>query len=68
MSKSGAGVPVDKFMRWKEASAHVRMGVRTLQRYASMGKFKVHRPSSRATLVDRDSLVAWVTGGDRGCV
>ena len=68
MSSHGAGESASKFLRWKEAAARVHAGVRTLQRFASMGAFKVYRPSKRLTLVDEDSLVAWATGGRRGSV
>ena len=68
MSTRGAGRPIGKFLRWREAAELVHMGVRTLQRYAAMGAFKVYRPSIRLTLVDVESPLAWAMGGGRGCV
>jgi hypothetical protein len=50
-------------VRWREAAKLACMGVRTLQRYAAMGKFVVHRPTARTTLVNVASLMAWVMGG-----
>ena len=50
-------------VRWREAAKLVGMGVRTLQRYAAMGKFSVYRPTPRTTLVDVSSLLSWVMGG-----
>ena len=55
-----------KVGRWKDAVALTGVGLRTLKRYAASGAFRVMRHSSRLTLVDLDSLMAWATGNQLG--
>ena len=52
----------DRFLRWKGAAEHSKMGVRTLKRYASMGRFKVLHPTPRIALIDVASLDEFLEG------
>ena len=59
MSDSGKN---ERFLRWKGAVERSKMGLRTLKRYASMGKFKVLHPTPRIALVDVASLDEFLEG------
>jgi hypothetical protein len=52
--------------RWRDAVTLTGIGLRTLKRYAAAKAFKVTRLSSRLTLVDLESLMAWATSNKQG--
>ena len=52
----------ERFLRWKGAVERSKMGLRTLKRYAAMGKFKVLHPTPRVALIEVASLDAFLEG------
>jgi len=52
------------YLRWRDAVKRSRMGLRTLKRYASMGRFRVKHPTPRVALIEVASFDAFLEGGN----